>query len=199
MQKFSNVHKPSKETNMRIAITLTLIITALSFGEGQTKKIDLPKELQGDIIPSFTLLMPDNETRLKRDDFAKEAKKLGAKRVVFSFFASWCLKNCAPEFVVMKDNIAKLKEKGVQVYLIDVREDLIDMGDKVKEFVEKYADNKFPYYFDQKGKLLKDFGLVKKNEYDLPTIVVMDGDLRVLYVLEGEAGNDFPQVIWEGL
>jgi peroxiredoxin len=179
---------------------LTLILTALSFGAGQSKKLTpLPQELQRDIIPGFSLLLPDNETRLKRDDLAKEAKKLGAKRVVFSFFASWCLKNCAPEISLMRDNIAKLKEKGVQVYLIDVREDLINEGDKVKEFVKAYADNKFPYYFDQKGNLLKDFGLVKNNEYNLPTIVVMDADLRVLYVLEGEAGNDFPQILWEDL
>ena len=195
----------TKETTMRIAIMLTLILTALSFGEGQSKKLNpLPKELQGDIIPSFSVLAPDNETRFGRKAMGEEVKKLGVKRVVLSFFATWC-ENCRAEFLLMKEHAAKLKEKGVQVYLIDVNEDIAKKGkegsDKdVKDFVEKYAGGSFPYYFDQNVGLLKSFGIVAKNAstFSLPVIVVMDTELRVLSVFT-EAGNDFPQILWEDL
>jgi len=204
MQKFSNVHKPSKETTMRIAIMLTLILTALSFGEGAgpTKKHELPKKLQGDIIPSFLLLASDNETSFGRKAMGEEAKKLGAKRVVLSFFATWC-ENCRTEFRLMKEHAAKLKEKGVQVYLVNVNEtDMAKIGKeasdkKVRELVEEYAGNLFPYYFDQDATLLQSFGLFK-NPIELPIILVMDSNLRVLSLIK-ETGNDFPQILWEDL
>ena len=184
---------------MRIAIMLTLIITALSFGEGQTKKIDLPQALQRDIIPYFFVLDPD-ENKFFRENVEEAVKKLGTKRVVLSFFASWCEK-CMAEVALMRDNNATLTEKGVQVYMIDIGENIKEDGKKVSEFVEKYADNKFPYYFDPKGNLLRNFGIIERNsnQYTLPVTVVMDSKLRVLYMLKGEIENDFPQILWEGL
>jgi len=185
---------------MRIAIISALIMCTLSFGEGKSNKISLPEELQGNIVPKFSLLAPNNETRHSEKDLAEEAKKLGAKRVVFSFFATWCEENCGPEFVHLKENAAKLKEKGVLVYLIDVGEELMKKGEDVRKFVDKYADNKFPYYFDQNAKLLKNYGILAKNakQAELPVLWVMDADLRVLHVFKG-TGDDFPQILWEDL
>jgi len=186
---------------MRIAVISALIMCALSFGAGQTKKMSpLPRQLQGDAVPNFLLLAPDNKTRLGKEDLIDEAKKIGAKRVVFSFFASWCVKNCAPEIVLLKENSAKLKEKGVQIYLIDVGENLMQKGKDVSDFVEKYAGSQFPFYFDQKGNLLKNFGIIDRNatEFGIPVLLVMDADLRVLDVFT-ETGDDFPQILWENL
>jgi alkyl hydroperoxide reductase subunit AhpC len=173
---------------------------ALSFGAGPSKKLSpLPKELQGDIVPNFLLLAPDNETRLNRKGMADEAKKLGAKRVVFSFFATWCM-NCQTEFFHLKENAAKLKENGVLVYLINSGENLMREGKKVGSFAEKFAGASFPLYYDQSNNLLKGFGIVEKNatEFALPVVVVMDANLQVLGAFT-ETGDDFPQVLWGNL
>jgi peroxiredoxin len=176
---------------------------AISFGgdasKEPTKKLALQPELQGDIVPDFFALAPDNRTRLYREDLAKEAKKLGAKRVVLSFFATWC-QYCPAELRRMKESSAKLKEKGVLVYLIDVGENLIEDGKKVGGFVEKSSGNAFPFYFDQNNNLLRSFGILEKDATYavLPVNVVMDANLRVLAVF-AEIGNDFPQVLWGNL
>jgi len=185
---------------MRIAAILALIMCTFSFGEGPSKKLSpLPKELQGDAVPSFFVLAPDNETSLSKKGLATELKRLRAKRVVFSFFATWC-DNCKTEFFHMKENAAKLKEKGVQVYLIDVGENIMQDGKKVSNFVKEYAGNKFPLYFDQNANLLRNFGIIDKDaiKVELPMVLIMDANLRVLDVFTG-IGDDFPQILWENL
>ncbi len=187
---------------MRITtlLAITLTVSILSFGAGQSKKLSpLPKELQGDIVPNFFILAPDNENRLSKKGLAGEVKKLGAKRVVFSFFATWCV-NCTAEFTRLKENAAKLKEKGVYVYLIDVGENIIQEGKKVSDFVGQYAGNHFPLYFDQNANLLRDFGIIDRDaaRFELPVILIMDADLRALGAFT-ETGDDFPQILWEDL
>ena len=182
------------ETYMRLVIILllTLLMPALS--------LPLPKELQGNIVPDFFVLAMDNETELNRDNLAKEVKKTGAKRIVFSFFASWCTENCGPEFIKLKENSGILKEKGVSVYLIDVGEKIMQKGKEVSDFVSKYAGDAFPFYFNQNASLLKNFGIIERNatQFSLPVILVMDANLKVLDVFTG-VGNDFPQTLWNGL
>jgi len=190
---------------MRIATMLALtLLTTLSFGEGlagPSKKLSpLPKELQGNAVPDFFVLAIDNETEFSRENLATEAKKLGAKRIVLSFFATWCVENCGSEFVKLKENAGTLKDKSVQVYLIDVGEKIMQKGKDVSDFVGKYAGNAFPFYFNQNASLLKNFGIVERDavQFELPRIVVMDANLKVLNVFTA-AGNDFPQILWEGL
>jgi len=190
---------------MRIATMLILtLLIAFSFGEGlsgPSKKLSpLPKELQGNIIPDFFALAIDNETEFSKESLAAEAKKLGAKRIVLSFFATWCVENCGIEFVKLKENAGVLKAKGVQVYLIDVGEKIMQKGKDVSEFVGKYAGNAFPFYFNQNASMLKNFGILESNavQVELPRIVVLDANLKALNVFTA-AGNDFPQVLWEGL
>jgi len=190
---------------MRIAFLLTLmLLTSFSFGEGfsgpSKKLLPLPKDLQGNVIPDFYVLAIDNETEFSRDNLLAVAKRQGAKRIVLSFFASWCVENCAPEFVKLRENASILKEKGVQVFLIDVGEKIMQKGKDVSEFVSKYAGNAFPFYFNQNASVLKNFGIIapKATQIELPVIVVMDSNLKVLEVFTA-AGNDFPQVLWEGL
>jgi peroxiredoxin len=178
---------------------------ALSFGEGaakgQSKKLDIPQELQGAAAPNFYVLALDKVNRLSKTSLAKEAKKPGVKRVVLSFFDTECI-NCRAEFVTLKNNSAKLKENGVLMNFINVGEGIEEKGQKVRAFVEDHAGNSFPFYFDEDRSMLKSFGLVNvdKNSIiiNLPMIVVMDSDLRVLGVIK-ETGNDFPQVLWGDL
>jgi len=187
---------------MRIAAMLafTLLISA-SFGAEQSgpskKRLPLPKELQG-TIPSFKVLAIDNETELRQSDLKANAQKAGAKRIALSFFASWC-ENCMEEFVLLKNNAAELQKNGVQVYLIDVGESIHSKADTVSKMVNKYAGNFFPFYFDPNGNLLKKSGLLEGGQYTLPSVIVLDSDLRVLSVFEKKAGNDFPQVLWGDL
>ncbi|MDR0518082.1 MAG: TlpA family protein disulfide reductase [Fibromonadaceae bacterium] len=184
---------------MRIAIIM-LSMLAISHAGEQSKKISpLPKELAGGSIPNFFVLAADNETELDRKSLKEEAKRLGAKRVVLSFFATWCV-NCQKEFVLLRQSASRLKENGVLVYLIDVGEKIASHGDKVRRFAEEYAGDAFPFYFDQSGNLLKNFGIIERSQtqFNLPVIVVADADLRVLSVFT-EAGDDFPQILWSEL
>ncbi len=182
-------------------IAYVLIAFALSFSAaGPSKRLSpLPEELQGSIVPNFFALGLDNETELTRSGLKSEAQKSGAKRVVLSFFATWCV-NCREEFALLQRNAARLEEKGVKVYLINIGEKIIREGKKVGDFVKGNAGTAFPFYFDQNANLLKNFGIVERNasQFSLPVIVVMDSDLRVLSVFT-EAGNDFPQVLWSDL
>ena len=134
-----------------LALTLTLLMPALSFGSeasGPSKKHPKSEEWRGKIIPNFYVLAIDNATELNKKKLAEEAKKQGARRIVLSFFTSECVENCGVEFVKLKDNVDKLKENGVNVYLIDVGEKIMQKGKVVSDFVSKFAGNAFPFYFD---------------------------------------------------
>jgi peroxiredoxin len=179
---------------------------ALSFGQvdGPSRKLSpLPQELQGGTIPNFYVLALNKENSLNNASLKREAKKLGAKRVVLSFFDTGCI-NCRMEFVHLKNNFAKLKENSVLVNLINVGEGITEDGKKVSKFVEEFAGGLFPFYFDEDRSMLKKFGLsiADKNSTNidiiLPMIVVMDSDLRVLGVFV-QMGNDFPPVLWGSL
>ena len=179
---------------MRIALLITIFFAVLSFAE-QSKRLALPKELQSDIIPNFFVLTNDNKGELYRDDLKKNAEKAKAKRIVLSFFATHCI-SCKEEFAFLKNNKSELEKQGVQVYLIDVGEDIHVYGDNVSEMVAKYAGNAFPFYFDPYGDTLKDFGLAKSEDAPLPLTLILDSDLRALGVLVGKMGSDFPQILW---
>jgi len=179
---------------MRIVLLIAVFFAAFSFAE-QSKRIALPKELQGGIIPDFFVLSSDNRGELYRDDLKKNAEKPKATRIVLSFFATHCV-SCREEFKILKNNKSELEKRGVQVYLIDVGEDIHNYGGKVSEMVKEYAGNAFPFYFDPYGNTLKKFGLVKSEDIPLPMTLILDSDLRALGVLMGKMGSDFPQVLW---
>ncbi|GHV13275.1 hypothetical protein AGMMS49938_07610 [Fibrobacterales bacterium] len=119
----------------------------------------------------------------------KESVKSNTKRIVFSLFATNCI-SCRNEFQILRNRTADLNENGVQVYLVDVGENDYE---KVKKFAEQYAGKKFPLYFDRYGNILQYFGL----DEVLPKMIVLDSNLKPLKILIGEAGNDFPEILWK--
>ena len=172
---------------MRIIIMLTILMPALCFGQ-----------LQG-TIPNFQTLTIENEPGLTRDNLKEKAKKAGTKRIALSFFATWCV-NCAEELALLKKNADELQKNGVQVYLIDVGENVHKDGEKVRDMVNKYAGNSFPLYFDPNGNLLRKSGFLQKDgKYSLPLTIVLDPDLQVLSVLSAVSKEDFPRILWSEL
>ena len=188
---------------LRAAVALALSASAVSFaGEaGVRTQADssLPAQLRGATAPDFFTLGLDNETEFNSEHVLEAVKKSGAKRVVLSFFATWC-EVCAREFVLLKNNADNLKKNGVQIYLINVGESIHVKGELAEKFVKQYAGGAFPYYFDPNANTLKRFGLIENHQtkYPLPIIVVLDSKLKVLQVLR-EPGDDFPQILWGGL
>ena len=179
---------------VRVVLLTAAFLTALSFAQ-QSERLALPKELQGDIIPNFFVLANDNKGELYRDDLKKNAEKAKAKRIVLSFFATNCF-SCREEFAILKNNKSELEKRGVQIYLINIGEDIHTDGDKVSKMVAQYAGNAFPFYFDPYGNSLRNFGLAKSADTPLPLTLILDSDLRALGVLKGKMGSDFPQVLW---
>jgi alkyl hydroperoxide reductase subunit AhpC len=156
-------------------------------------------QLQG-TIPSFQLLTIENEPGLNKDNLKENAKKIGAKRIALSFFATWCV-NCAEELALLKKNANELQKNGVQVYLINVGESIHKDGEKVSDMANKYAGDSFPLYFDPNGNLLKKSGFVqeKSGRYSLPLTIVLDSDLQVLSVLTAVNKENFPKILWSEL
>ena len=180
---------------MRLAILTITMMSALCFGKGASKKEPLPEQLQG-TIPEFQVLTIENEPGLSSEDLKEKAQKAGTKRIVLSFFATWCV-NCKEEFKLLSKKTKELEKNGVQVYLIDTGESIHKMGDKVSKMVKENAGSSFPFYFDPNGNLLKKSGLVKEDgTFNLPITVILDADLRVLGVLSAVSKDDYPQILW---
>jgi peroxiredoxin len=178
-------------------LTLCSFFLLTTFSFAGTERLPLPKELQGEQVPHFFVLASDNKSELYMNNIKEEAKKAGAKRIVLSFFATTC-EYCAEEFAILKKNANELKKRKVQVYLINVGQNIHQFGDAVKKLVEKYAGKSFPYYFDPNATIHEDFSLPKHGEdLILPLMLILDSDLRALGILVGKMGDDFPQVLWE--
>jgi len=179
----------------QVAILLAALLPIFSFAQ-KSSRLTLPSELKRGIIPDFFVLEKNGIDELYRDDIKEAVKKTGAKRVVLSFFATYCVP-CREEFTILKNNKGELEKRGILVYLIDVGEDIRSSGEKVSEMVEKNAGSAFPYYFDPNVILFKSFGLVKRGEDpSLPLTIVLNSNLQAVGILKGKMGSDFPQVLW---
>jgi thiol-disulfide isomerase/thioredoxin len=169
---------------MRLTVVLVFMI-ALSLA-----KEPLPEGLRGDMIPHFFFTNIDGDD-VYRDDF-KKMQKPGTKRIVLSFFTTWC-EICKEEFSLLKKNAGKLEKNGVQVYLVNAvsLEKKGASRGKAKSFAKKYAGDSFPLYFEDGDGI----GWGLKNVF--PTVIVLDADLKALAVFAGEIGDDFPEVLWK--
>jgi alkyl hydroperoxide reductase subunit AhpC len=180
---------------IRTAILLAAMLPVFSFAQ-KSARLPLPNELKQGIIPNFFVLEKNGIDELYRDDIKEAVKKAGAKRVVLSFFATYCVP-CREEFTILSRNKGELEKQGVLVYLIDVGEDIRTHGEKAREMAERNAGGVFPYYFDPNVILFKSFGLVKHGEDpSLPLTLILDSNLQAMGILVGKMGTDFPQVLW---
>jgi alkyl hydroperoxide reductase subunit AhpC len=198
MEKMGTRHQ-KKESKMRITLISMALLAAFALAKQRpehSNRLALPEDLRGEIIPNFYVLESDNVNGLSLNSLKEKAAKFGAKRIVLSFFATYCF-SCKEEFALLKKNAGELKKQGVMVYLINVGEDIDAMGKKVAKMVNDNAGKDFPYYFDPDVSSMRNFGLVNsKSEAIIPSTLILDKDLRALAVLVGEMGKDFPKILW---
>ncbi len=187
-------------TEMRrlmILVCLVLIMPQFSFAE-PSERLPLPKELQGE-LPWFAVIARDESgaynSVINRNDLKEIAKRSGNKRIVFSFFATWCVP-CREGLKLISEKAKELKERGILVVLVNVGED--DYG-KASEWAGQYAKKEWLLGFDKFANLPEKFGLSKQGEnMPFPRTLVLDSNLRPLMLI-GQEGGDFPQILWNGL
>jgi len=180
---------------LMLFVCLALAMPPLSFAEPSERLMPLPKELQAGELPWFAITAKDEGGKysaLNRDKLKEIAKQNGSKRVVFAFFATWCIP-CLKGLKLMGEKANELKEKGILIVLINVGEDDYD---KVSKWTEQYAKNGWLLGFDKYANLPVKFGLSKQGEnVPYPRVLILDSNLSPLTLL-GQEGNDFPQILW---
>jgi thiol-disulfide isomerase/thioredoxin len=185
------------DTAMRkLTLFLVLIITLLAFAK-PSEKLPLPQKLQNE-LPWFALDAKDGNSYnglLNNDKLKEIAKERGVKRIVFSFFATWCAP-CKEGFSKMGKKAAELEKNGVLVVLVNIGEKDYE---KVGKWVKPYFKEKWLLVFDSFNTIPKDFGLVgQSTEMALPQTLILTPDLKPVMRI-GYEGKDFPQVLWNDL
>jgi len=165
-----------------------------SFAQKTSEKIPLPHELQSE-LPWFALVAKDDGGTyngvLTKDKVKAIAAQKNSKRVVMSFWATWCEK-CLEGLAKMSNKAAELEKNGVLVVLVNVGED--DYA-KVSKVAGKYAKNDWMLGFDRFNNLPENFGLKLSGEIQLPRTLILDKDLRPSLLI-GYEGDDFPNVAY---
>jgi len=166
-----------------------------SFAE-KSERINLPKELQSE-IPWFALVAKDDAGSfngvLSKDKVKAIAAQKNSKRVVLSFFATWCEK-CLRGLTQMSNKAAELEKNGILIVLVNVAETEDDYN-KVSKVASKYAKDGWLLGFDKFNNVPENFGLKRNGEIELPRTLVLDKDMRPLLLI-GYEGDDFPNVVY---
>ena len=128
-------------------LMLLLAFLALAVFAQPTQKISLPKQLQEE-LPWFALDTKDGEKSyygvLNNNKLKDIAKKRGSKRIVFSFFATWCV-SCREGLALMSQKAAELEKKGVLLVLVNMGEQ--DFG-KIDEWAKPFFKDEWFLSFD---------------------------------------------------
>jgi len=177
---------------------LFILLAALAAFSKPSERLSLPKELQGD-LPWFALDVKDGEKSyggvLNNNKIKDIAKQRGSKRIVFSFFATWCIP-CREGLTRISRNAAELEKQGILVVLINIGENDYE---KINLWANTYLKEKWLLGFDSFQNLPEDFGLSKRgSDMPLPKTLILSPDLKPLMLL-GDEGDDFPQILWSGL
>jgi len=181
----------------RLIILICLSFLAnFSFAEGKpSERLPLTKQLQGE-IPWFALVAKDGENIyngvLSKDKLKAIMKQRDSKRVVFVFYATWCIP-CKEGIAKMSNNAADLEKSGILVVLINVGE--ADYA-KSSKFVSMYVKDEWLFGFDKFNNMPENFGLSKKgdSQMPLPKTLLLDQDLKPILLI-GNEGDDFPQIL----
>jgi thiol-disulfide isomerase/thioredoxin len=190
---------------MRGIAHIFVLLLALAAFAKPTNMLDLPKELQSEEVPWFAFSSKDSygtyKRTINRDDLKELAKQKKYQRVVFSFFATWCIP-CRDGLKIISDNSEELKKNGIMVVLVNVAEkDLENYSRaKIEEWMRQngYLKDEWLLVFDKFSNSLSNFGLQKNGntEAPLPRTLVADSNLRPLTLI-GEEGDDYLQILWK--
>jgi len=182
---------------VRRALVFALLVASLGLSfAGTSEKLPLPKELQVAKLPWFAFDAKDGEGTyngvINNYKLAEIARQRNSKRIVFAFFATWCLP-CREGLKLMGEKNDELKKHGILVVLVNIGEsDYV----KIDKWIEEYAEEDWLLGFDKFSNLPENFGLAKQGaEMLLPATLVLDPDLRPLMLI-GREGNDYPQILW---
>jgi thiol-disulfide isomerase/thioredoxin len=186
------------DTKMYRLIFFACLIFSASFSFAQGKlseRVPLTKQLQSE-IPWFALVTKDGDSNyngvLSKDKLKAIIKQRNSRRVVFSFYATWCL-SCKEGIAKMFNNAAELENSGILVVLINVGEaDFV----KSSKFVSMYIKDEWLFGFDKFNNIPESFGLSKTHdsEMPLPKTLLLNNELCPL-VLIGNEGDDFLQIL----
>jgi len=181
---------------MRGITTLILLLALVAFAK-PSEKLPLPKELQAAELPWFAFDAKEGNEVINSDNLKELAKQKKYRKIVFSFFATWCIA-CREGLKKISDNSAELKKNDILVVLVNVAENLENYSrKKIDEWAKQngYLKDEWLLAFDKFSNSLEDFGLQKDNsEVPLPKTLITDGNLRPL-VLIGEEGEDFLRIL----
>jgi len=180
-----------------------VLLSALAVFAKPSVKLPLPQELQAGELPWFAFDAKDNngtyDKVINKKNLKEFAKQKKYRKVVFSFFATWCIP-CRNGLKIINSNSDELKKKGVLIVLVNVAEKDSEnySRKKVDEWVRqnKYIKEEWLLAFDQFSNSLEDFGLQKNDgtEAPLPRTLITDYNLRPLMLI-GEEGDDFLQTL----
>ena len=161
----------------------------------QTSEIlEVPTPLKvGEEIPWFALIdAEDGFSPVNRRMLKAKAKAFGAEKIIFSYFATWCLP-CRQGTQLLAKAADELKAKKVFVVMMNVGED--DQA-KIHKWVNRFGNKDWPVLMDQFEKISKSWGFYKEGEQAaLPRTLVLDQDFKVIKFV-GQEGNDWPGVLW---
>lgn len=174
-------------------VCLVLAMPLLSFAK-PSEKLPLPQELQASELPWFALIAEDGEAYssvINRDNLKEFAKRNNYRRVIVSFFATWCIP-CREGLKLLGERANELKEKEILVVLVDVGEDDIN---KVSRWAKQYIKKEWLLSFDKFGNIPEKFGLTKQGaDMPFPRTLLLDTNLRTIMLI-GQEGDDYPQIL----
>ncbi|MDR2594121.1 MAG: redoxin domain-containing protein [Fibromonadaceae bacterium] len=180
-----------------ITYLFVLLLALTAFAE-PSKKLPLPKELQGE-LPWFAFDKKEGNGVINNDNLKELANQKKYRKVVFSFFATWCLP-CREGLKRMSESANELKKNGVLVVLVNVAERGLEnySRKKIDEWTRQngYLKEDWLLVFDKFSNSLEDFGLQKSGneEAPLPRTLVTDENLRPLMLI-GSEGDDYVQIL----
>ncbi|MDR2732237.1 MAG: redoxin domain-containing protein [Fibromonadaceae bacterium] len=189
----------------RLALCLLILFNGLAFSK-PSKKLSLPKELQAKELPGFGLDTKDGggtyNAVVNNEKLKELAKQRNSQRIVFSFFATWCVP-CREGLKILSDNSKELEKMGILVVLVNVAEKNLENYNhgKIEGWLKenKYIKEGWLLVFDLFSNTLSDFGLSKNNDnVPLPRTLVTDANLHPIKLI-GYEGDDFPQILWSDL
>jgi len=174
-----------------LMIMLTVLFNVPFAKDERTVRLQLPEELNKNILPQFSARDGDGENLFQRRHLQRLVEPQ-TKRVALVFFATWCVP-CAKGAMVIRDSKETLKENGVQVIFVNTGE---RDAEAVNKWIRQYGGPALALIMDSRMQMAGAFGLLEANGTVItPKTLVLDRTLKPLFLL-GAEGSDFPEVLW---